>query len=109
MRTFRIALLVLAIGFPAPVRANAPTPFVTPSVYKVGVTYTEPGSIVSLGGTSYLVVLEDEDTHEFYVLHAWASKGVVKADQIGKPMKVEAKIESRGEKGTSLKIISVKE
>jgi hypothetical protein len=111
MRTFRIALLVLALSVPASARADAPTPFVD-TKYKVGETYTESASLVALGGASYLVIVQS-DTDEYFVLRATAPKGVVKPDQIGKPVTIEAKIESKeNRKGRTpeikLEIISAK-
>lgn len=112
MRTFRIALLALALFLPAAAaRADAPTPFVDIK-YKVGETYTESGSLISLGGARYLVVVHSDDD-EYYVLRAIAPKGTVKPDQIGKEVRIEAKIESReNRKGLApeikLEILSVK-
>jgi hypothetical protein len=93
MRVFRTALLALAISVPAAARADAPTPFVD-TRYKVGTTYTEPGSIVSLGGSKYLVIVET-DTREFVILRATAKKGVVADDKLGREVKVEAKLVAR--------------
>lgn len=113
MRTFRIALLALALCLPAAVtRADAPTPFVD-TRYKVGETYTESGNLISLGGASYLVVVHS-DTDEYYVLRATAPTGTVKPDQIGKPIKLEAKVVSKKSRQKrapeiELEIVSVKE
>lgn len=112
MRVFVVALLALSVAFTSVARADAPTPFVEEPYYKVGATYTEPGSIISLGGTSYLVVVQS-DTDDYYVLRATAPKGVVKPEQLGKPVTVEAKLVSRKKRKNEipeikLEIISVK-
>jgi hypothetical protein len=112
MRVFAVALLALSVAFTSVARADAPTPFVEDPYYKVGMTYTESGSIISLGGASYLVVVQS-DTDDYYVLRATAPKGVVKPEQLGKPMKVEAKIVSREKRKNQvpeikLEILSVK-
>lgn len=90
MRHLLLALSAIAL-LATVANADAPTPFVDASRYKVGEMYIEEASLVSLGGTSYLVIVET-DTKEYLVLRATAKKGVVADDQLGRAVRVEAKL-----------------
>lgn len=90
MRHLLLTLSAVVL-FATAASADAPTPFVDAGRYKVGETYTEEANLVSLGGTSYLVIVET-DTKEYLILRATAKKGVVADDQLGRAVKVEAKL-----------------